>query len=77
MEAGNDSKTSVNSATQYAIPEVQTLAEAGELEILDEQGNKLPFKSLYVDRDRSLIVFIRHFFCGVRSVVFLPKAYPC
>ena len=46
---------------------VQTLKEAGELLITDEYGKSIPFKQLYEGKGgQQLIVFIRHFFCGVR-----------
>lgn len=56
----------VDASTQYALPDAGSLSQAGELQVLDEQGSKVPFKSLYTGEGRSLIVFIRHFFCGVR-----------
>ena len=48
-------------------PNKNTLVTAGELPVLDKDGKKLPFKSLYPTnlRQRVLIIFIRHFFCGV------------
>ncbi|KAK5124656.1 hypothetical protein LTR85_001369 [Meristemomyces frigidus] len=48
----------------YALPDEKTVAEAGELAVLDEHGTKVPFKQLYDGSGRHLIVFIRHFFCG-------------
>jgi len=58
----------------YVLPDAETLLSAGELEILDEEGRKLPFKSLYTpssdtanaqqQQQTHLIIFIRHFFCG-------------
>lgn len=56
----------------YALPDAKTLQEAGELEVQDEAGAKMPFKTLYTPSEgttRQLIVFIRHFYCGVRSPV--------
>lgn len=53
---------------QYAVPDEKTLAKVGEFEIFDEQKNKTPFKDLYKSAEgKHLIVFIRHFFCGVRT----------
>ena len=52
----------------YELPSEQTLSEAGELMIKDEYGKEVPFKSLYEGKDgQRLIIFIRHFFCGVRT----------
>lgn len=50
------------------LPDQQTIQEAGQLPIKDKDGNKVPFQSLFTDKDpaqRQLIIFIRHFFCGV------------
>jgi len=64
---------------QYGLPSTQVQQEAGELTILDEQGTETPFKTLYPDgrTKRHLIVFIRHFYCGVRHLYLLtPKQDP-
>lgn len=61
--------TNVTSQSQdnYSIHDAKTLREAGELKLKDEKGKELPFKSLYEGQSgRQLIIFIRHFFCGVR-----------
>jgi hypothetical protein len=52
----------------YELPDEQTWKEAGELMIKDEHGKEVPFKSLYENQGNTqqLIIFIRHFFCGVR-----------
>lgn len=41
----------------------ESLKEAGELDVFDENGEKVKFSSFYVDR-RTLVVFIRHFMCS-------------
>lgn len=52
----------------YELPSLETLHEAGELMIKDEYGKEVPFKSLYEGKKgQQLIIFIRHFFCGVRT----------
>jgi hypothetical protein len=53
------------------IPDEDMLQAAAELPILDEKGNVRSFKSLYsgslaIGR-QNLIIFVRHFFCGVRG----------
>ena len=54
--------------SHYKIPDTKTIQEAGDLKIKDENGNEFAFKSLYESQTgRQLIVFIRHFYCGVRS----------
>ena len=53
----------------YTPPSAEVLQQAGDLKIKDESGNEVAFKSLYEGQSgRQLIVFIRHFFCGVRIV---------
>lgn len=49
----------------HAKPDEKTLREAGELEVLDESGKAITFQQLYNTENRRVIVFIRHFFCGV------------
>jgi len=49
----------------HAKPDEKILQEAGELEILDESGKAITFDQLYNTENRQVIVFIRHFFCGV------------
>ena len=52
----------------YELPNAKTLEEAGELKIKDEYGKEIQFKNLYANKQgqQNLIIFIRHFFCGVR-----------
>ena len=51
----------------YDLPDKKTVDEAGEMMIQDESGKEFPFKELYQNKKgQQLIVFIRHFFCGVR-----------
>jgi hypothetical protein len=53
----------------YTIPSVETLEAAGDLAIKDEHGKAIPFKSVYEGQTgRQLIVFIRHFYCGVCAI---------
>ena len=49
----------------HTKPDEKTLREAGELEVLDESGKAITFDQLYNTENRQVIVFIRHFFCGV------------
>ena len=54
---------------QYELPSAKVQQEAGELHVLNENGKKIAFNTLYTDTadgaQRHLIVFIRHFYCGV------------
>jgi len=47
-----------------ALPTEAQLKAAAAIEIRDEQGNKVPFGSLY-ESQKTVVVFIRHFFCGI------------
>jgi hypothetical protein len=69
MAASNKTPSSPDDAHR-ALPEKKVLDAAGEHLIQDEKGNEIAFKSLYTDKpagERQLIVFVRHFFCGVRT----------
>lgn len=50
-------------------PGSEALEKAGDIPIFDSAGNSRLFKSLYtvgdVVGDRQLVIFVRHFFCGV------------
>ena len=49
------------------------LEKVADLPVLDQNRKKYTFKSLYADNEngprRVLIIFIRHFFCGVRPPI--------
>ena len=50
------------------LPSEKDLEKVKDLLILDAQGKSRPFRELYVASGvapRQLIIFIRHFFCGV------------
>lgn len=62
-----------------ALPEKKTVETAGEHLIKDEKGNEIAFKSLYTDKpagERQLIVFVRHFFCGVSLFLWNENSIP-
>ncbi len=48
-------------------PSRSDLAKVADLPVLDAAGKSHTFKSLYAhnDRQKTLVIFIRHFFCGV------------
>lgn len=52
-------------------PNKEQLERVADLPVLDVDRKSYTFKSLYADNEngprRVLVVFIRHFFCGVRS----------
>lgn len=50
------------------LPDEKTIAEAGEVMIKDKDGQDIPLKSLWSGKgegEKQLIIFVRHFFCGV------------
>lgn len=54
--------------TNNNLPAPETLRKLGKYTVLDESGKSHTFKSLYTGPNvarRVLIIFIRHFFCGV------------
>lgn len=54
------------------LPDKKMLDKADGLTVWDENKKQHSFKSLYANKGRVLVVFIRHFFCGVR----LRSIYP-
>lgn len=55
------------------LPSTQMLAEAADIEVLDHKGQPHLFRSVYDGEEASsrvVVVFIRHFFCGVSSGFF-------
>jgi len=57
-----------------SLPSKSTLEKTADLPIFDVDGNIIPFKSLYWsdgnESQKVMIIFIRHFFCGVCAVFF-------
>ncbi len=55
-----------------ALPSKSTLEKIADLPVFDVNGKAVPFKSLYWsdsrERKKVMIIFIRHFFCGVSVV---------
>ncbi|RDB14547.1 Thioredoxin-like protein AAED1 [Hypsizygus marmoreus] len=45
------------------LPDAEALAEVAKLEVLDVNGEKIPFGSVF-EKEKTIVVFIRHFFCG-------------
>lgn len=75
VSENTDSPAQVNSyenEEQYRLPDAKTINEAGEAVIKDEIGKAVAFRSIFEQPGRQLIIFIRHFFCGVR-----PPFQPC
>jgi hypothetical protein len=65
--------------TNNDLPTQATLKEIENLPLLDKDGKSIPFKNLYTGPGvtrRVLIIFIRHFFCGVCPLFFPPSPKP-
>lgn len=59
--------------TNNELPSAETIRRIGDYIVLDRHGKTHTFKSLYTGRNvarRVLIIFVRHFFCGVGSTNF-------
>jgi len=55
-------------STNNELPSQEILKKVENMMVLDKDGKALPFKSLYSGPNvarRVLVIFIRHFFCGV------------
>jgi hypothetical protein len=69
-------------ATNNELPSPELVKKIGEFMVLDKDGKSLPFRNIYSGPNvvrRVLVIFIRHFFCGVSLVprVFLQGAALC
>lgn len=61
--------------TDNKLPTLETLKRIENFSVLDQNGKTIPFKNLYTGPNvakRVLIIFIRHFFCGVCIPLRLP-----
>lgn len=65
---GPDGEFSGNIKVSQKSPTHSDLRAVDNLPVLDADRKSIPFKSLYDSQEnrRVLIIFIRHFFCGVR-----------
>lgn len=65
---------------QNRLPSQSQLDKAGELPILDSNGRAHDFRSLWDRKEpterRNIVIFIRHFFCGVRLILIPPPHAP-
>jgi hypothetical protein len=58
--------------TDNSIPTQKTIRKVADLPVLDKDGKSIPFKSLYsgpMVARRVLVIFVRHFFCGVSTIL--------
>jgi hypothetical protein len=62
--------------TDNTIPSQALLHKVADFPVLDQDGKSRPFKNLYsgpMVASRVLVIFVRHFFCGVS---YAPPCYP-
>jgi hypothetical protein len=56
-----------------SLPSKSTLEKIADLPVFDVDGKTVPFKSLYWpggnETQKVMIIFIRHFFCGVCAII--------
>ena len=55
------------------LPSAETQLQVADYPVFDREGKELPFSDVYNGRnatDRTLIVFVRHFFCSVCFFLF-------
>jgi hypothetical protein len=60
--------------TNNILPTQSTLSKIEDYPVLDRDGKSIPFKSLYTGPNvprRVLLIFVRHFYCGVRPLPLL------
>jgi hypothetical protein len=68
---GETGEFSGNIKVSQKVPTASELNKVADFNVLDKDGNPHPFRSLYASKDenqRVLIIFIRHFFCGVSAL---------
>ncbi|KAK2764321.1 hypothetical protein FQN54_009013 [Arachnomyces sp. PD_36] len=73
-------------AVSDEVPSKEMIEKAADITIVDTDGKEMPFKSLYTPsgesgdqgEKRTLVIFIRHFFCGSCQdyIRFLVQAIP-
>jgi hypothetical protein len=66
--AADDVKVADINKSNEKPPTADVIKKIEDYTVLDKQGQKLSFKSIYDGPDstgRVLVIFIRHFFCGV------------
>lgn len=81
----NTDKSSMTNEERFRLPDDKTLNDLYALQVLDQDKDKVPFKSLISPVDgakgRNVIIFVRHFFCGhcqdyIRAMVNEPSLSP-
>lgn len=64
-----------------SLPDANAIDSAGNIPIFDSEGNSRPFKSIYSGDsaigEQQMVLFVRHFFCGVSSPHPSIAPWPC
>ncbi|KAJ5744780.1 hypothetical protein N7533_009650 [Penicillium manginii] len=63
--------------TTEELPTPETCRKIEDYQVLDREGKKHSFKSVYdgpSSADRVVVIFIRHFFCGPEGLLKLPTS---
>lgn len=52
------------------LPTKEMIEKAADIPIFDAEGKSIPFENLYrpsnpFEKKRVMVIFVRHFFCGV------------
>jgi hypothetical protein len=64
------------------VPSDEKIAKVADFPVLDVDGKKVPFRSLYEGANgekknhKVLVIFVRHFYCGVISPLNTPSGRP-
>jgi hypothetical protein len=64
------------------VPSEEKIANIADFPVLDVNGKKVPFRSLYEGANgekknhKVLVIFVRHFYCGVISPLNTPSGRP-
>lgn len=71
-------ETDAHEQHQDSLPTASQMKKAADFSLLDASGNSVQFSTLYKPSDRSertktLIIFVRHFFCGVCDSSLFPR----
>lgn len=71
--SSRNSKGSQSSDFAHRLPTEEELAACADIAVYGGDGKSVPFKAFYergVERQRHLVIFVRHFFCGVSHLTF-------
>lgn len=73
MSDAND-KEGMSEEERYRKPDQASLEAVYKIPVLDQDGKSIAFEQLISKDSKTVLIFIRHFFCGVR--LSLPRPTP-